>query len=453
MQLSHLILLLILHITYIQIITSKSNKKKAKEDEFIEYINWSGYNKIYKHPSLNFTKEEKNLKTIYKLTTNETIPKNTSLIKIPSELILNITKILDLINSKELKEQYEQFMDNEIYEDDYSPEFKKDEAFLSYIFYQIHENKKRVIKTKFYHKFKYFINSIKISGEYTPLFFDDVGCSKLYLSYLNTLYTKNKKGFEHETYIFKDDAFYKRDIDYDEYLPIRIAIINTGLEINEQKFLVPILNLIKTDYIKYNCNYTLEKDGSINIYSTKKIKANEEIIFYSPKMSNARRLLFEGRTYPELNYYFDEYLIPAFGISLYVKFNIEDPDLEFTNYINLIEDNFEEDAIYIYKEHLDILKRDEPIEDKSGKGWPFEILLNNLKAFKEYIANFGQDKIYEYFKEKEDRINVERVILGDKKILEKAYKDAEIKAGDYIDLSSRKTDDSDSENNETRTDL
>ena len=169
-------------------------------------------------------------------------------------------------------------------------------------------------------------------------------------------------------------------------------------------------------------------------------------------MSNARRLLFEGRTYPELNYYFDEYLMPAFGISLYVKFNIEDPDLEFNNYINLIEEGYEEDAIYIYKEHLDILKRDEPIEDKSGKGWPYEILLNNLKAFKEYIVNFGKDKIYEYFKEKEDRINIERVLLGDKKILTKAYEDTEIKAGEYIDLSSRRTDD-DSDDDKEKTDL
>ena len=446
MKLFHIITLITLHITIINII---SCKKEKQEDEFTEYIKWCGYNKIFIYPSLNFTKKIKNTKTLYKLFTNETIKENTTLIKIPSELVLNITKILDLINSKELKEQYDQFMDNEIYDDDYSPEFKKDEAFLSYIFYQIHENRKKVIKTKFYHKFKYFINSIKIKEDYTPLFFDDVSVNKLYLSYINTLYTINKKKFEHETYIFKSDDYYKRDIDYDEYLPIRIAIVNNGLAISEQKYLVPLLNLIRTDYIKYNTNFTLEEDGSIIIYSTKEIKDNEEIIFYSPKMSNARRLLFEGRTYPELNEYFDEYLIPAFGISLYVKFNIEDPDLEFNNYINLIEEGYEEDAIYIYKEHLDILKRDEPIEDKSGKGWPYEILLNNLKAFKEYIVNFGKDKIYEYFKEKEDRINIERVLLGDKKILTKAYEDTEIKAGEYIDLSSRRTDDSDDDKEKT----
>ena len=130
-------------IFFITLINIISSKKEKQEDEFTEYIKWCGYNKIFIYPSLNFTKKIKNTKTLYKLFTNETIKENTTLIKIPPQLVLNITKILDLINSKELKEQYDHFMDNEIYDDDYSPEFKKDEAFLSYIFYQVHENRKK----------------------------------------------------------------------------------------------------------------------------------------------------------------------------------------------------------------------------------------------------------------------------------------------------------------------
>lgn len=443
MQFSFILLILLFQIICINFISCKqSSEKKSDNDDLTDYLIWARYNNLSMHPSLKFTKKIKNMKTLYNLYTKETIPENTTLIHIPSNIILNITKILDLINLPELKKQYEEFMDNDIYEDDYSPELKKDEAFLTYIFYQIHDGKKKILKSKFYKKYKHYINSFRINSEYEPLFFDDVGVNKLYLSYINTLYSMNKRNFEQETYIFKGYSYYKRDIDYDEYLPIRIAVINNGLTISEQKYLIPVLNMINTDYIKYNSNFTLESDGSIRIYSTREIQAQEEIIFFSKEMSNARRLLFEGRTYPELNYYFDEYLIPAFGISLYVKFNLDDPDLEFTNYINLLEDGYEEDAINIYKDHLDILKRDDPVEDKSGKGWPFEILLNNLKAFKEYIISFGKDKIYEYFDDKDVRINVERVILGDKKILEKAYEETELKAGDYIDLNSRKTDDS-----------
>ena len=99
--------------------------------------------------------------------------------------------------------------------------------------------------------------------------------------------------------------------------------------------------------------------------------------------------------------------------------------------------------IYIYRKHLDILKRDDLPEDDLDKGWQHEILLNNIEAFKEYIANFDKDKIYEYFENKEYRINIKRIILGDKKILDKAFEDTELKAGNYIDLSSRRTDDTD----------
>ena len=96
-------------------------------------------------------------------------------------------------------------MDNEIYEDDYSPEFKKDEAFLTYIFFQIHEGRKKLTKTIFYKKYKHYINSLKINPDFKPLFFDSVGANKLYLSYINTLYTINKRNFELETYIFKSE--------------------------------------------------------------------------------------------------------------------------------------------------------------------------------------------------------------------------------------------------------
>ena len=102
----------------------------------------------------------------------------------------------------------------------------------------------------------------------------------LYLSYINALYTINKKNFDLETYIFKSDSYYKKDIYNDEYLPIRIAIINAGLALNEQKILATELNIINSDYLKYNSNYTVESDGSIRIYSTKEKKQIGEIIFF-----------------------------------------------------------------------------------------------------------------------------------------------------------------------------
>ena len=416
-----------------------------KATNFSDYISWGLSHNITMSSSLKFSPVyiDKSQKLIPKFisNSNKTIPKDTLLITIPPSIILNITKILSLIKSSSLSKQYQEFMtETEIYDDNYSTEFKKDEAFLSYIFYQIHKKTKKITKSDFYKEYKYYIKSVQLNSEKEPLFFDDVTLNKLYLSYINTLYTKVKKNFEEETYIFKTDKYYKKDIDFEEYLPIRLSIINTGLSIAEQKILVPILNLFQTDAINYNTNYIQEKDGTIKIISTRDIKYGDEILFFSPEMSNAKRLLFEGRTYEKLNYYYDEYLVPAFGISLYVKFKIEDPDLEFNNYINLKEEDFTDTAIDIYKEHLDILKDDRNQNDETGNGWPYEILLNNLKAFNVYMQNFTKDKIYEYFEEKEDRINIERVLSGDKKILDDAYKKAQKEASKYIDISSVRID-------------
>ena len=160
MHFSLKLILTIFLLKNINIIACKeSPKEKEPTDELYQYIKWAKYNNLSLYPSLNFIKYTKNTKTSYKLYTNETIPANTTLMTIPPNLLLNITKILDLIKSEEIKKQYELFMDNDIYEDDYSPEFKKDEAFLSYIFYQIHEGRKKITKTLFYKKYKHYINS------------------------------------------------------------------------------------------------------------------------------------------------------------------------------------------------------------------------------------------------------------------------------------------------------
>lgn len=88
----------------------------------------------------------------------------------------------------------------------------------------------------------------------------------------------------------------------------------------------------------------------------KKIQKFEEIIIALPKASNAKNLLFLGKTYEKLINYYDEYLIPTFGVSLYYRFDIIDKDLEHQYLMNVIEEDFEENAVEVYKQNIDILK-------------------------------------------------------------------------------------------------
>ena len=206
--------------------------------------------------------------------------------------------------------------------------------------------------------------------------------------------------------------------------------------------MVPFLKYFDTDYIKYNANYTIEKNGSITIFSTKKIKKNEEIIISSKKMPNERSLLFEGKTYEELIDYYDEYLISAFSPSLYYKFDIQDNDLEYKYIINLAEEDFDEYAINFYKDNTEVFKFDKDFKGSKNfesDGWAYEILLNNIKAYKQYITDFKLDKIYEYFDDIKIRIDIERIIKGETKFIKKAYSDAMKKAGKFLNVTSTKS--------------
>ena len=99
-----------------------------------------------------------------------------------------------------------------------------------------------------------------------------------------------------------------------------------------------------------------------------------------------------------------------------------------------MDKDFDENAIEVYKDHLDILKDDRKRNDTSGIRWPYEILMNNIKSYKEYIKNYNKDSIYENFHDVDIRNNIERIIKGESRILEKAYLFVRKKASKYFDV-------------------
>ena len=367
------------------------------------------------------------------------IKKNETILVIPNNLMFTVDKALNLIGSKNLRKQFHQLRAQEFlyiqYEDE---EYKKEEAFLSYILYLMEFRPKKYQKTKFYEEYKYYLESLKIKSDIKPFILDNEGCEKMHMTYLNTLYKSIKRNYEEEIFIFKGDSYNKKDIYYEDYLPHRINVHNKGINIAGHKTMIPFLNYFETDYINYNSNYTIERDGSIRIYAKRNIQKYEDIIISSPKMSNTRYLLFKGKTYEKLINYYDEYLIPTFGISLYYRFNIQDKELEHHYFTNLLEKDFDENAIEVYKEYLDILKDERKRKDSTGNSWPYEILMNNIKSFKEYIKNYNKVRIYEYFQDVDIRNHIVRIIKGESRILEKAYSFVRKTASKYFDVESVK---------------
>ena len=398
-----------------------------------KYLEWGLKNNLTLSEFIEIS-SEKDPKFIAK----KTIEKNETLLIIPYNMMFNTDKAIKLLNSKNLRKQFNQFKREEfLYIEFEDEEFRKEESFLAYILYLMEYRPKKYQKTQFYEEYKYYLESLKIPPRIKPLFFDNEGLEKLYMTYLHTLYKSLKRDYEEEIFIFKGETYGKKEIDYEDYLPHRINVHNKGIKINGHKTMVPFFNYFEVDYINYNANYTIEKDGSMRIFSKKKIQKYEEIIISYPKYTNQRNLLFLGKTYEKLVDYYDEYLISTFGISVYYRFDIIDKDLEHQYFINLLDEDFDENAVEVYKDNIKILK-DERNTDSGNLtyGYLYEILMNNVKSYNEYIKNFNIEKVYEYFEEPDIRTHIARILRGETKVLEKGFAFVRKKASKYVDVNS-----------------
>ena len=197
--------------------------------------------------------------------------------------MFNITKALLLINSKSLNKQYKQFLQLNLTDKPNSYDFRKKETFLSYIFYLIQHKSKRYKKTKFYENFKYYWEYLDKFSVKSALFYEQEQkdfLSKTFLGYSINLLQNN---YQDEINILRNNSYYKKDLDFDDYVHHRLAINNKGLNISNHWTLVPFLNFFDEDYTLYNANYTIEENGDVKIFSRRKIKKGDEIILKSKK--------------------------------------------------------------------------------------------------------------------------------------------------------------------------
>ena len=338
---------------------------------------------------------------------------NETLLLIPYNITININNTLDLLQSKKLIKQYNKYKSMNI---TYRPnpyDFRMEESFLAFIFYLIDKKPKIYNKTKFYEKFKYFINSFEDNLNRVPLFFDSDQISFFNRIHFSEPLKLSQIIYNDEIDIFSKNFYKDKIIDFDEYVLKRLFTINKGYNISNHNTLVPFIDLLKKDLTLNNTNYTIEKNNSVRVYATRPILKNEEIILSDKIMPNSNRLLLEGKTYEELIDVISEYYgIYAFSPEIKRKYGLEKYDLA-RYVIYLDEKDFVRYAIEIYKRFGDLLR----IYKESGY---YDILLENLEAYKKQFEFVPKKKVYETFYNSIDRINVERIIEGDKRILDNA---------------------------------
>ena len=277
-------------------------------------------------------------KTQIKFIAKTDIPIKTDLLTIPYNIMFNLNKAIKLIKSKTLKKQYNDFLklsEGRLY--------RKEQSFLSYIFYLINHRPKKYQKSKFYEIYKNYFELIKKYYSKSPIFYQPSEMEYYAFfagTYLDRTINTIKEIYQDEIDIYTKKDFYNRMIDYDEYAHYRLTIYKYGLNISNHMTLIPFLNFIKDDYSKYNSNYTIEENGDIKIYSVDKIKKGDEIILLSEKVTNVVRFIREGKTYEELVDYFEQYNLKAFSPIIYYKYDINDT-IYYSNYsVNILDEDF-----------------------------------------------------------------------------------------------------------------
>ena len=427
-------------IAFILLFIIKCEENTTYNDEF---LNWGKKNKLKISHYIEVASIEKD-KIRFIAKTN--IPKKKKLLTIPNSLMFNITKALKLINSKNLNKQYEQFSKLNLTYEPNPYDFRKEESFLSYIFYLIDHKSKKYKKTKFYENYQQYFESLKHNKIKSALFFDQDQLNFLAGTHLGHSIEVLRKVYQDETDILNKETYYKKYLDYDDYIIKRLIINNKGLNISNHWTLVPFLNYFDDDYTDYNANYTIEENGDMNIMSKKKIQKGEEIVLKAKKMSNIRRFLLQGKTNEKLLYYFEDYIISAIAPGLYKHFGIKDYDYFQNYYINVLEKDFDSKATGIYLDHAEMLNGD------GSDTWAYSVLQKNLLYYKERFNRVTLGNIYDVFYDKDDRINIDRIFRGEKKVLEKAYNEVMGTINHFVDIQNKYMSD-DNKNKENIIDL
>ena len=374
-------------------------------------IEWSIKNNLEISPLIELSSG----KDVIKFIAKDDIDEKKDLLKIPNIMMLNVEKTLNLINSNELKAQYEQFkkLDIKTYQP-FHVNLQKEEIFLSYLIYLV-QHEPQYENTKLFEKYNLYLSSIKSNIPRSPLLYTSDQMEYLSGTFLGKTLNKVKQLFLDEIKVFKNESYYKKDLDIKNYTEIRLFSEKEGIEIMRNIHLVPLFNFFKKDHMRYNAKFIVEKNGDIKISSKKKIKKGDEIIINGPRRANVERLIFDGETNPHYVNYRENYIIPAFSPGLYYKYDIDDIDLYQIHFINLVEKEFDERALYIYKNYSKLFNGG---DDDS---WAYGVLLENIEYYKKYVDSFNSTRINELFENTEDRMNLEKAFKGESKILEKAY--------------------------------
>ena len=427
--------------------TKKSNKdiklhdsnKTLKYDDISSIYNWAQRNGIYINKALSLNKNRENdiNHTFYYFTANETIKNNTLLFSIPSSILISqqsLEKMFKKGKNKKLSNLWNKVLNINQYLNTSSA---KQLFYISVMLSHATFNQ----KGKLYKKYEEYLNMYNyINLDDYPIFFKRN--EMVYLNYSNfgKEIKNNFLSINNEYYLIKHELDMDSTIIVEEFIKYRILSLSNSFYHNNKTYIIPFVDCFKrlVNYthkelnanliIKYN--NTKDKNNtdkfSLEIYSTRKIKQNEEISILWKQLSNSENYLYYGFTDeknlitpPFLVEFVNKNFLKDLNIdSVNKKYNISFEDLIVPKYYDLNSEFFDTYLFDIYQNLSYYFEQ----YYHSNEG-PYIMMKKNLQYYLDlYNELYNDDMINRNI----DGINKKKsvkIILGmEKKLLEKSIK-------------------------------
>ena len=390
------------------------NNNKERYNKWLNFLNWGKENGLKIHPNitLNFT----SLFNEYFIATGD-IKTNDTIILIPNKTFIDFDYIYNHTNKK-FKNFYKKIDIGDIS----SHNKTKNQIYLALII-QLEMLKQ---KGKLYKKFKHFLDfNYPESYDYlkNPTFYTTDEW-KIFSSTTCSLLAFNaKQGLASENFYLQNNI--KKDLDSDQYFIIRTINEKIKRYNNESIFLVPFINLFKFDPFDNNCFEIYDDDNNIKVTASRDIK-KDEIINMIPKLfDNCDNLLYYGYTFDYSSV--DDYY-PKLFINVNLNKRMDMLSISNPEYVNYGSNDYFEKTLEIYNKTW---KSDVPIYQKIGI---IQQIINK------YLQQLNFIKTEDYNKKiftKENKINIQRIVEEEKKVLNLRKKEVEDKFKYYKKYNKR----------------
>ena len=411
----------------------RNNKKDNNKiiDDILQIYKWANKNGIYIHKDIQLYKNEINdiKHNFYYFKTNNTIPNNTLLFKISSNIMISqfsLNNIVKKTNNKKYSNLWNKISSINKYIN-YSSAKQ-----LFYISIILSDASFRQ-KGKFYKKYKEYINMYNyINIEHFPLLYSLKEMIYLNSSHFGKEISNNLKSINNEYYLIKNILNIDNTVIVDEFIKFRILSLSNSIYINNQTYIIPFIDCFKKKvnktngqhnaYIKIIRNKRNINAFDIEIYSNKTINKNDEINLLWKQISNIECLLYYGFI-DENNLITSEYLVELVNKHFIKDLNVNKINKKYgINLENIIEPklydlNNEFYYDYLFHTYRNISQYFEQYYH-NNEG-PYQMMKDNLVYYlKLYEDMYNDDLINMNIDGKNKKIHVKNILGLEKKLIE-----------------------------------